>query len=308
MNICVLGDTGLLGQVFCATAGGSDHILGISRASAALNIHWKATPKNFKHLSVDISDGDFSFLDEFEPDMVVNCSGLIDISACEADEALAIKLNSGIVAHAARAAADRGAKFVQISTDQVFDGAKGAPYTEEDMARPVHVYGRSKMMGEHSAVQNHPEALIVRTNVVGFRLTHGQTFAEWLHGSLKSGVAIALADDFVTSSIHAGLLAEIVLKLAAREARGIYHAASTNAMSKYEFGKAFALSSGVGFSHVKKVKLAELALKPARPAYSALDTSKCAKFLGQTLPHISDTISRLAHDANKFAPKTEFVQ
>src|SRR5262249_29135513 len=73
------------------------------------------------------------------------------------------RVNTEGAGHAARAAAAAGCPVIHVSTDFVFDGKKGGPYTEEDPPAPLCEYGRSKLEGERLVVTS-PDYLIVRTS------------------------------------------------------------------------------------------------------------------------------------------------
>jgi len=68
--------------------------------------------------------------------------------------------NVALAAHRA------GARLVHLSSDLVFDGEHGAPYTEDDEPRPVMQYGQHKLEAEQLVQRLHPEALIVRTSLL----------------------------------------------------------------------------------------------------------------------------------------------
>ena len=82
------------------------------------------------------------------PDLLVNCAAFHNVDACESQPAAAFAANASAVDAMATICRQREITFVTISTDYVFDGAKKAPYTEEDVPRPLSVYGVSKFAGE----------------------------------------------------------------------------------------------------------------------------------------------------------------
>ncbi len=289
----VVGDTGLLGQAVVAALKASGRpVLGFS-ASA-----WDAPPANLLHAVTDLSK-DFrdvtKSIEGGRPSLVVNCAGLVDIAACQADPALAARLNLELPRALATACRKADARFVHVSTDQVFDGRASAPYRESDAPRPVHEYGRTKFAGERAALEADPAALVLRTNIVGVRGRGKPTFGEWLCGALARGEAISLAEDFVTSSLFAGDLAQALLLAAAdRGLAGLYHAASSEAASKYTFGRFVAEALGADFSRVKRVRLEELKLTPPRPPYLGLNVERFEKEAAARLPGARESARALA--------------
>src|SRR5437660_747210 len=85
------------------------------------------------------------------PDVIVNCAAYTKVDQAESEESVANAINGSAVELLANAADDAGALLVQVSTDFVFDGAKGTPYEINDPTNPLSAYGRSKSLGEHAA-------------------------------------------------------------------------------------------------------------------------------------------------------------
>ena len=133
--------------------------------------------------------------------------------------------------HVAEAAAAAGARLIHLSTDVVFDGEKGAPYTEEDEPRPITPYGRDKADAERAVREAYPGALIVRTSL--------------MYGGAEAGPQERMAADpkarFFTdelrSPVHVGDLAAALLELADRSESGILHAAGADALSRFDFAR-----------------------------------------------------------------------
>ena len=144
-RVLVTGASGMLGSdlVFLLTAAGYD-VLARPRAE------------------LDIADpGQVSrSLRELRPEVVVNCAAFTKVDDCETN-ARAFEVNAEGVANLADACGHAGAQLVQISTDFVFDGTKGSPYSEDDPVNPVSAYGRSKRAGEEEAMRL-PGSLVVR--------------------------------------------------------------------------------------------------------------------------------------------------
>ncbi|MCX7869715.1 MAG: sugar nucleotide-binding protein, partial [Terrimicrobiaceae bacterium] len=122
------------------------------RLGAALARAWGA--ESADRSVVDVSDlgrlRDFLRSKSFE--VLVNCTGLTSLEACEDDPALARLVNAeapGVMAHEAGRA---GARLIHFSTDYVFDGELDRAYREEDEPRPLSVYGLSKLEGERAVL------------------------------------------------------------------------------------------------------------------------------------------------------------
>ena len=95
-------------------------------------------------------------------DVLVNCTGLTNVDRCERDREEAEIVNARAPGVMAEDAAAKRARFIHFSTDYVFDGAKTTPYTEEDEARPLSHYGRTKLQGERAALAPSPRHMAVR--------------------------------------------------------------------------------------------------------------------------------------------------
>ena len=79
--------------------------------------------------TLDITDTDevLRFGEMNRPDIIINCTGITDIKACEEDPKMAFKVNALGARNLSIIARTLGAKFVQLSTDDVFDGQSNKP-------------------------------------------------------------------------------------------------------------------------------------------------------------------------------------
>ena len=106
-----------------------------------------------------------------------------DPDSCERDPEMADTLNVRATEALARAAAGRGAKFVFISTDYVFDG-KTPPYKENAIPNPINVYGLTKLIAERIVLQHCPDALIIRVSIL-YGINAGVKASALLYSSLQ---------------------------------------------------------------------------------------------------------------------------
>lgn len=127
----------------------------------------------FEMLDTDLDDLDVTDTDEVlrfgemnRPDIIINCSGMTDIEACEENPSMAYKVNALGARNLAIVASKMQAKMVQLSTDDVFDGKSTAPYTEFDVTNPVTIYGKSKLAGENYVKEFTSKHFIVRSTWV----------------------------------------------------------------------------------------------------------------------------------------------
>ncbi|MGE5414267.1 MAG: SDR family oxidoreductase, partial [Syntrophomonadaceae bacterium] len=137
------------------------------------------------HAELDIGDAKAvrRVVRELSPDVVVNCAAFTKVDDCEKDPR-AEKVNATAVGYLAEVCGRHAAQLVQISTDFVFDGEKGAPYVEDDPPRPLSAYGRTKLAGEEAALRV-PGSLVVRASWLFGRA--GWNFVEAILRQVEAG-------------------------------------------------------------------------------------------------------------------------
>lgn len=102
------------------------------------------------HRSLDVTNlaEVMAVCEKHMPKLIIHLAAETDVDQCERDETHAYSVNAVGTYHMALAARDVGAKLAYVSTSGVFDGAKGDPYTEDDVPSPRTVYSHSKYLGE----------------------------------------------------------------------------------------------------------------------------------------------------------------
>ncbi len=232
---------------------------------------------------VDIDDIDITDLQSTErvvralhPSVVVNCAAYTDVDGCEANVETAMQVNGEGVGHLAMATRTIGARLVQISTDYVFDGAKGSPYLEDDPPCPLNVYGESKLAGEMNAAVN-PDHLIVRTQWLYGR--HGKNFVETMLRLAREKDELTVVDDQIGSPTWTVDLARAIVALIDTGCTGIYHAANAGFCSWNGFARAIFQETGVDIP-VHGMTTDQLNRPARRPLYSTLDCAKLEQDAG----------------------------
>ena len=301
MKICILGDTGLLGQALVRAfqKESTFSLLGISTTPLRPTFP-SSSPDSYHHRIIQIQNEEkllMSTLEEFNPDVVINCVALINLMACENDKELAKDLNEHLPKKLSIKTKELGSAIVQISTDQVYDGREKQPYKETMGVGPINNYGLTKWNGEFFAQEHNSHSLVLRTNIVGFRdKENSPTFAEWLTDSLFFKKEITLFEDYITSSIHVDDFASVLIRALQKGIRGVYNLGSRDNISKHEFGARLAEEMGLGMESITKGKMAIKPLYPPRPSYLALDGTKIEDELNLVLPNARETIRKIARD------------
>ena len=81
-------------------------------------------------------------------DFCVNAAAFTNVDKAEEEIPAAYLLNETAPRLLANACKSHNVFLVHVSTDYVFDGTKGTPYTIDDTPNPINVYGASKLAGE----------------------------------------------------------------------------------------------------------------------------------------------------------------
>ncbi len=226
------------------------------------------------------------------PDLVIHAAGFSDVDGCEQDPETAFQVNAQATSRVAEGAVRAGARLVYISTDYVFDGKKGEPYTEGDPVGPLNVYGCSKLMGEQEALKTCPRAIIVRTSwLYG---VHGKNFVKTILSLAVTQPEVRVVEDQRGSPTYARHLAQVVAGLIRSDVTGVIHAGGEGECSRYEFAKAILHGAGLG-CQVVPISTAESGRLALRPPYSALSTAFLHQH-GLSLPPWREGVRQLLKD------------
>ena len=183
-------------------------------------------------------------------------------------------------------------RLIYISTDSVFNGEKSGSYNELDTTNPLNVYAKTKLQGEE-IVQSLKNGLILRTNIIGWTNQGKNSFFEWLLTSLLEEKPIDLFHDVYFSPLTVHDFSLIIDNILLNPILGLYHCASSDDISKYDFGikvsEIFQLSS----SNIKKASVDIMNFRAARPKNMALDVSKLSLDLLYNLPTVTDSIQKM---------------
>lgn len=241
--------------------------------------------------ALDLGDADAlrSVLRATKPSVVVNAAGYTAVDRAESEPAAAEAVNGlapGILAEEAKRC---GALLVHYSTDYVFDGAKGAPYTEDDAPAPLSAYGRSKLAGERAIAAVAGRHLILRTGWV-FGL-HGANFMKTILRLARERDELRVVADQCGAPTWTRHLADATALLLARRdaAEGLFHVAAAGEATWHGYAEAIvATAAAAGLieraPHVLPIATADYPLPARRPADSRLDCRRLARDCGIALP------------------------
>lgn len=231
-----------------------------------------------------------SFLASGQVRLVINCAGYTDVDRAESEPEAALAANTQGAGAVARLCARHGVRLVHLSTDYVFDGQTRRPYREDDPARPLSVYGRSKLEGERLVREHLPSALIVRS---AWLFGPGRdNFISKVLAQARVGRPFTVVDDQVGSPTYTLDLALALVTLGRRGASGLLHLVNAGQASRHELARQALAIAGLDPELVRPTTTAALAAPAARPAWSVLDGRRAARLLGQPQPTWLDALRR----------------
>jgi dTDP-4-dehydrorhamnose reductase len=219
------------------------------------------------------------------PDLILNAAAYTAVDKAESDEAAAYAVNATAVGLLADAAAKHNARLVHVSTDFVFDGQAGTPYTPDAATNPLGAYGRTKLAGEQLAGDG---ALIVRTAWV--YAPTGGNFVRTMIRLMGERPEVRVVADQIGTPTYAPGLAAALWTMVDRQVTGIHHYTDAGAASWYDFAVAIqdeALAAGLLSSQVPVIPIAtsNFPTPAKRPNYSVLDKTSTFTALGEPTPH-----------------------
>jgi dTDP-4-dehydrorhamnose reductase len=279
--IWITGSGGLIGSYLLRTApqfAPGAKVVGLMRAQLDLT-DFSAVQAAFRRQA---------------PNLIIHCAALSKTTECQANPALARKLNIEVTRFLAELAADIPLLF--FSTDLVFDGRAGN-YDESAPTNPLSVYAETKVAAEPIVLAN-PRHTVVRTSLNGgVSQTGNRGFNEEIRLAWQAGKTLRLFTDEFRTPIPALVTARAVWELVAQNKPGLYHLAGSERLSRWQIGQLIA-------AHWPQFnpKLEPASLKEYRGAPRAADTSfncaKVQKLLSFPLPGLTEWLAE--HPAEPF--------
>jgi dTDP-4-dehydrorhamnose reductase len=230
-----------------------------------------------------------------EPDVVINTAGYHRVDECEAYPEKAFQVNAFALRSLACVCRDLDTVLVHISTNYVFGGEQNRwlPYTENDLPRPVNVYGTSKLAGEKFVQNICPKYFIVRSSgLYGLAGSSGKggNFVELMLRLAREGELIQVVNDQWLTPTYTVDLAQKIADLIINEQYGIYHITNAGNCSWYEFaGKIFEYTNVV--PKLSPISTAAFGARAKRPRYAVLSCQQSLEKMGsQTLQNWQDAL------------------
>jgi dTDP-4-dehydrorhamnose reductase len=218
------------------------------------------------HLDISDRAAVATLVRDLRPEWIINVAAFNDVDGAESTnaQAQAVAINAVGPGNLADSAAEVDAGIVHISSDFVFDGTKGSPYTEDDRPNPLSVYGRSKYEGDLRVLKSKASAVVLRTAwLYGI---NGKNFVKAILERAKLGGPLEVVSDQVGSPTYTRDLADAISRVIRTPARGLFHVTNAGACSRFEFAKAIVR----GAVEVRPITTAESGRRARRPANAAL--------------------------------------
>ncbi len=270
-KIVIIGAGGRLGAALMREYRDKYNVVGFNHAQLDLSklndVREKLRPTNF--------------------DVLINAAAFTNVDLCETERDRAYLINAEAPALLANICRDKAAKLIHFSTDYVFDGKKRTPYTEEDEANPISVYGASKLAGEKNVLAAENRHLVVRVSWV-----FGPDRPSFVDGIIKRAEETqkvdAIADKFSTPAYTLDIAKMLPNFLNANVEGGILHFANAGECSWQEYAQwAVDCCREAGLPLKARIvgafKLKDIAGWVARrPVYSVLSTAKYTESTGMS--------------------------
>ena len=257
---------------------------------------------NIQPLCIDIDTLDLTqqsavqnYINEHQPDFIINCAAYTAVDKAEDEEEQAILLNATAVEYLINAAKQVNAYLIHISTDYVFDGKKQTPYLETDPVNPQSAYGRSKLMGENIAL-TYEHSMVIRTSWLYTAV--GNNFVNTMLRLGAERNEINVVDDQRGTPTYAADLADAILTIISKIDHaekpfipGIYHYSNEGVCSWFNFAQRI-MALGQRPCLVHPIDSSQYPTKAARPAYSVLSKEKIKTKYELRIPAWTDALER----------------
>jgi dTDP-4-dehydrorhamnose reductase len=288
MKILILGGTGLVGSKFIDKFKDSFEFDSPSHNDLDL--------LNEKEVE--------SYITSSNAEVIINCAAFTNVDAAEDEtddkDGAVYQLNSIVPGLLAKFSRETNKHLIHISTDYVFDGTKkDSAYTEEDQPNPLNWYAKTKYYGEVNVLEADSNATIVRIEMpYTASFDKKIDFARYFLEKFKSGENFQCVRDQRITPIFVDFCVNALTKLIEKKPAGIYHVASTDSVTPYEFATILARTANeLKFSEkpfdpslIMSIEFAQFnsGRRAPRPKNSWMSTQKFVSEFGEGILHTNE--------------------
>lgn len=284
-HVLVIGATGLLGCTLVPLLVASGHSVvthGFSNAAQE-----RADLCNYDQTSALVT--------RVNPDCIINLTALTNVDLCEREPHQAYLLNVATVVNVARAIRKLApyCHLIQISTDQVYDGA--GPHLEGKVT-VTNTYAFSKIAAELAA--SSVASTILRTSFFGrSRCASRTSFSDWILQALRKDEPLYVYDDILFSPLDIKTLASMIERVVSIRPSGLFNLGAREGMSKAAFAFALADVMTLPSKHIiRTASTGSPVLDAYRPKDMRMDCGHFERTMGIQLPTLIDQIHSLRSD------------
>ena len=208
----------------------------------------------------------------------INCAAYTAVDKAETEAEKAFEINAIGAKNLALVCNEFDTTLIHVSTDFVFDGEKTEPYIETDAAKPISVYGASKLQGELEIQKAIEKYFILRTSWLYSE--HGNNFMKTMLRLAETRDEISVISDQIGTPTYAGDLAEVILEIINTKSTcfGVYHYSNEGAISWYNFAAAIFEITKIQIK-LNPIKTSAYPTPAKRPAFSVMDKTKIKRVL-----------------------------
>jgi dTDP-4-dehydrorhamnose reductase len=271
MKIAITGGRGQLGRTL-------EHVLSPQHQLLILDLP-----------ETDITRrGEIDSIAQLAPDLVIHAAAMTDVDGCARDPTAAFRANALGTQNVALACQRARAVMLYVSTNEVFDGTKNAPYLELDEPHAINPYGASKLAGERYVQMLLHRFYIVRTAWLYAR--GGNNFPNKIIAAAKAKGRLAVVDDEIGNPTYAPDLARAIAELIETNHFGIYHLVGEGTASRYDWVVRILQLAGMNDVPLARIQLADYPRASTPPRNGALANFAAATMLGIRLRPWQDAL------------------
>lgn len=287
MKVFITGGSGLVGSNIMKHFSLHGHEI--------IGTYFNYKTKDTVHFnSIDKNDEGFNLIRKFKPDVIIHCGALTNVDYCESN--IEESYSSTVISakNISEVAQKINSKMIYISTDYVFDGKDGGPYSESAEPLPLQVYGQHKLDAEFLTSKLNDHLIIRVTGVYGHE-ERGKNFVSRLIQWMSSGEekTLKLPYDQYSTPINAYDIARAILLLITNNKKGIYHLGGTDYLNRVQLANRVNLYFPDSIVKIISTDTSSLEQAAKRPLSGGLKTAKfSSEFPEFKFSNIDDFITK----------------